>query len=385
MARNLMNNQVVSCKRVAIISDSIEPYNSGGKETRIFELSTRLAAAGYDVHIYTMHWWKDRAKHQIQNGVHVHALCKLYPLYNGERRSIKQGILFGLSCFKLLGERFDVVDVDHMPYFPLYSVRIVAWLKRKSMIATWHEVWGHAYWKTYLGRAGVIAYAVEKMSTYLPSTIISVSKITDSRLKTEMNVTQPTIVVQNGVDLAQIRQVRARRMTSDIMYAGRLIEHKNIDVLLHAVARLKRTNTNITCFIIGDGPERMKLESLAQELGLVQNVRFFGFLPNHLDVYAYMKASKVFVLPSTREGFGISVIEANACGLPVVTIDHPDNAAKALITTFNGRLVKLSDRAIARHVGELLARPRATATIRATASSYDWNTSVEKLAEVYGS
>lgn len=380
-----MTNSRIKFKRVAIVSDSIEPYNSGGKETRIFELSTRLAAAGYDVHIYTMHWWKDRAKHLLRDGVHLHAISPLYPLYSGERRSIKEGILFGLACFKLLKEQFDVVDVDHMPYFPLYSVRIVAWLKRKPMIATWHEVWGRTYWKTYLGHAGNIAYAIEKISTYLPSTIITVSEMTDSRLKAEMKVTQPTIIVKNGVNIAQIHTVRAKRLSSDIIYAGRLIEHKNVDVLLHAVARIKRTRPNVTCFIIGDGPERANLESLSLKLGLISNVRFFGFLPSHLDVYAYMKSSSVFVLPSTREGFGISVIEANACGLPVITIDHPTNAAKHLITPLNGQIVKLDAKIMAQQIELLIARPKAAKVMRAAASSYDWDIASRDLAEVYAS
>lgn len=380
-----MTNSRIKFKRVAIVSDSIEPYNSGGKETRIFELSTRLAAAGYDVHIYTMHWWKDRAKHLLRDGVHLHAISPLYPLYSGERRSIKEGILFGLACFMLLKEQFDVVDVDHMPYFPLYSVRIVAWLKRKPMIATWHEVWGRTYWKTYLGRAGNIAYAIEKISTYLPSTIITVSEMTDSRLKAEMKVTQPTIIVKNGVNIGQIHTVRAKRLSSDIIYAGRLIEHKNVDVLLHAVARIKRTRPNVQCFIIGDGPERTNLESLSLKLGLISNVRFFGFLPSHLDVYAYMKSSSVFVLPSTREGFGISVIEANACGLPVITIDHPTNAAKHLITPLNGQLVKLDAKIMAQQIELLIARPKAAKVMRAAASSYDWDIASRDLAEVYAS
>ncbi len=54
-------------------------------------------------------------------------------------------------------------------------------------------------------------------------------------------------------------------------------------------------------------------------------------MENYDDLIGYMKSSKVFVLPSTREGFGIVVIEANACGLPVVVVDHEMNAATDLV------------------------------------------------------
>jgi len=82
---------------------------------------------------------------------------------------------------------------------------------------------------------------------------------------------------------------------------------------------------------IGDGSEKKNLEALTQKLNLEKNINFLYFLENHDDVYALMKSSKVFVLPSTREGFGIIVIEANACGITVITINHKDNAARDLI------------------------------------------------------
>lgn len=371
--------------RIAIVSDAIFPYNNGGKETRIYELSTRLAASGHDVHIYTMHWWSDAGSHRVENGVHLHAISPLYPLHAGERRSIRQGILFGLACFKLITAKFDVIDVDHMPYFPLFSVRIVTWLKRKPMYATWHEVWGRAYWKTYLGRLGIIGYVMEKLTVLLPNQIIAVSDMTAARLRKEMGVSNNLLTVYNGIDLNSIAKVRAASTKSDVLYAGRLLKHKNVDVLLRAVARLKRTRFDISCVIVGDGPQRLNLEKLAVKLGIEANVRFVGFLPENSQVYAYMKASSVFVLPSTREGFGISVIEANACGLPVVTIDAPANAARYLISTSNGRLAKLTPASIATQIEVLLTSPVSVRSVKSTVKSYDWRTSATNLSLVYAS
>lgn len=378
-----MVTRSLSGKRIALVTDSIYPYNTGGKETRTLELSTRLVAAGYDVHIYTMHWWKEASPDKLQGGVWLHALSPLYPLYDGERRSTKQGVLFGLACFKLIFERFDVVDVDHIPFFPLFSVRLVAWLKRKPMFATWHEVWGRTYWQEYMGRQGIVASLIEHLSTRLPSQIIAVSEMTENRLSTELSYTHPVALVYNGIDQSEIHRIRAKRTTSDIIYAGRLIEHKNVDMLLEAIALLKTTNPDITCRIFGDGPERTKLESLAFKLGLEQNVHFYGFIPNHQDVYAYMKAAKVSVLPSTREGFGISVIEANACGLPVVTFDHPANAAKDLINPTTGLLAKPNARDLAKKIDKLLTKKTSPEAIRAAVAHYDWDVSVSDLEKVY--
>ena len=68
-----------------------------------------------------------------------------------------------------------------------------------------------------------------------------------------------------------------------------------------------------------------------------------------------MKSSKVFILPSTREGFGIVVIEANACGIPVITIDHKDNAARDLIKKKkNGFVCQLNEEEIAKKILRIL-------------------------------
>lgn len=73
------------------------------------------------------------------------------------------------------------------------------------------------------------------------------------------------------------------------------------------------------------------MKKLTNELDLKGNVEFTGFLEDYQDVIAHMKSSKVLVLPSVREGFGMVVLEANACGVPVVVVDHPMNAAKDLV------------------------------------------------------
>ncbi len=128
--------------RIAFVSDAIYPYNKGGKEKRLYDISTRLAKLGHDVHIYCMKWWDTKENDRVEHGVHLHAISPLLDLYTGKRRSIRQGLLFGISCLKLIKENWDIIDVDHMPFFPVIFTKVVCVLKRKKMIASWHEVWG---------------------------------------------------------------------------------------------------------------------------------------------------------------------------------------------------------------------------------------------------
>jgi len=62
--------------------------------------------------------------------------CQAAALYSGERRSISEAVFFGAATLKLLFKRFDVIDVDHMPFFPLFSARLVCWLRGKTLHAT---------------------------------------------------------------------------------------------------------------------------------------------------------------------------------------------------------------------------------------------------------
>jgi len=369
-------------KKIAFVSDAIWPYNKGGKEKRLYDISTRLSQKGHNVHIYTMKWWKGGIVKK-ENGITLHAISKLYPLYSGGRRSIKQGILFGLSCFKLLKEDWDVIDVDSMPFFPLYSLKLVSLLKNRKMYATWHEVWGKNYWKDYLGKLGTAAYFIEKTSVSLPDKIISVSGHTTYRIENQsFLIKSAPVTIPDGIDFERIQKVRPAHQKSDIIYVGRLLSHKNINILIKSIAVLKNWNPKIKCLIIGDGPEKKNLEKLVRKLDLSKNILFLGFVENHDKVISLMKSSNVFVLPSTREGFGIVALESNACGIPVITVGHKDNAAKDLIKGNNGDVVRLDEKEIAESVIRLSKRVSSIGCIN-FAKEYDWNNILKQIELVY--
>jgi len=274
--------------------------------------------------------------------------------------------MFGLATLKLIVAQFDILDVDHMPYFPIFAARIVCALRRKRMIVTWHEVWGESYWQRYLGRLAPICALTERLAAHVPDKIIAVSRQTSTRLIDQMGVRAPVRTIELGVDLAAIHAEEKSRLRSDILFAGRLLGHKNVDILLRAVALMREDHPRLCCRIVGEGPERRRLESLSIELGLEKNVIFHDFFPGSA-IYGLMKSAVVFALPSIREGFGIVVLEANSCGLPVVTVDHPDNAARHLITGGqNGFLANVDPASLAAALNVAIIRaplmdPRASA------------------------
>ncbi|MCX8008607.1 MAG: glycosyltransferase family 4 protein, partial [Patescibacteria group bacterium] len=194
--------------KIAFLSDALFPYNHGGKETRLYEISKRLAKKNHSVKIYCMKWWKEDKKSRLFDGVEHVAIAPYIPLYSGQRRSIRQAIVFALYTFGLLWQDFDILDVDHMPFLQLFTAKIVCLLKRKPLIATWHEVWGQSYWKHYLGWLGYIASFIERMSMALPDYIIAVSKKTADDIQ-GMNVfMRRLVVIPGGVDKKRIQRMR---------------------------------------------------------------------------------------------------------------------------------------------------------------------------------
>ncbi len=334
--------------KIAIVSDAIYPYNKGGKEKRNYEVSTRLAKRGHDVTVYCMKWWEG-PNTRIEEGVQIKAISPYFPLYAGERRSIKQALLFSLNCFKLVKEDFDILDVDGIPHLVLFSTKLVALLKRKKLHAIWYEVWGASYWIKYMGLSGAIAGLIEKFASMLPDKITAISEHTARELMAKLKVPQQKItVVPPGISLADLERIVPATTRSDVIFVGRLLSNKNVDVLIESIALLKTKYPKIKCVIVGRGPERNNLIKLAQKHDLLENIEFIEHIEDHDQLYALMKSSRVFAFPSTREGFGIVVLEANACGLPVITTDHHQNAARYLIEgELNGKAISLSKESLA--------------------------------------
>src|SRR5271169_5869668 len=158
------------------------PHSHGGREFRYQALLPRLAAHA-DIHVYTMRWWTG-PKVYTEDGVTFHAMSPRLSMYTKSgRRSIIQGAVFALFSLRLLFCHFDVLDVDQIPYFHLFPLRLIATIKRKPLVATWHEVWGPQAWRQYLKWLGWLGWFVEITCIRMPDHIISASAQTTERLR----------------------------------------------------------------------------------------------------------------------------------------------------------------------------------------------------------
>ncbi|MBA7486603.1 Alpha-monoglucosyldiacylglycerol synthase [subsurface metagenome] len=369
--------------KIAYVYDAVYPWVKGGVEKRIREVSVRLADRGHEVHIYGMRSWDGPATIE-RDGVTLHGISPREDLYAGGRRPVPQALRFGQAVLRpLLASGADVIDCQNFPYFSCFAAKGASVLRRIPLVVTWHEVWGD-YWYDYLGRRGAFGKAVERLAAGLTDHPVAVSPSTARALE-GLGVAGPVPVVPNGIDMERIAAVAPAAEGSDVIFTGRLIREKHVDVLLRALVPVREELGDFRALIVGDGPERPALERLARDLGLSGAVTFTGFLPDYESVIAAMKASRVFVLPSTREGFGIAALEAMACGLPVVTTDHPGNAAGDLVQEgVNGYRSGLSAGEMGEKILAALDLRRVRASdCRAAAAAYDWGRIVDTLEKVY--
>ena len=126
-----------------------------------------------------------------------------------------------------------------------------------------------------------------------------------------------------------------------ILFVGRLVSIKGVDHLLKAFASVKDRISNVMLMIVGDGPEKNKLISLASELGIYDNVIFTGRLEGS-ELYACYLLGDLFVLPSYYESYGAVVNEALLAGMPVI-VSSKAGASELILEGFNGHIFEPFD------------------------------------------
>jgi len=368
--------------KIAFVYDVIYPYVKGGVEKRVWEVAVRLAVRGHEVHIFGMKYWAG-ADTLVRDGVILHGVCPARSLYANGKRTVGEALRFAISLIPaLLKERFDIIDCQQFPYFPCLSVKSVCFLRKIPLVITWHEVWGD-YWYTYMGRTGLFGKYIERMVSRLTPHAIAVSATTAGQLE-KIRPRTRAVVIPNGIDLREIAAIFPVQHQSDLLFAGRLIREKHADLLIDSFRILLKDHPELSLLIIGEGPEEESLRARIREKGMEGSVRIMNFFPRHEDLVAQMKAAKVFVLPSTREGFGITALEALACGVPVVTVDHPANAVRELITEKTGFLSSLSAEDLADKIREALVRyEKMRDECIATAAAFAWDRIAAESEEYY--
>jgi len=282
---------------------------SGGAETHVFEIMSRLVGRGYGV-TQLAAGFPGGALAEKVDGVEVRRLGPLARYYTAA----------ALACARETREaRFDVVVecLNKLPFFsPLYA--------KAPVLALCHHLFGETAFRQVAWPIATVVWGAERLVplAYRRQRFLTISESTRDDLVRRGVARERIDVSLPGIRRPRVSARPLRERPPRVAYVGRLERYKRIDVMLRALAPLAAKHPALEIGVIGRGADRERLEALARELGLASRTHFLGFLDDDARD-RWLADSRACVCPSEKEGWGLTVIEANAVGTPVVASDAP--------------------------------------------------------------
>ena len=358
--------------RVLVLNERDPRHPSaGGAELHVYEIFRRLTERGYEVTLAASSF-KGAPEEEFVDGLQVRRLGRL-PLYYPRvawlcARDTRRG-------------DFDVVVecLNKVPFFsPIYS--------SAPVLALCHHLFGEVAFRQVAWPIAATVWASERLipALYRRRPFITISEssrddlvargIPEADIQVSHCGVEPTEIV---VDVDRVRPHR-------VAYMGRLEPYKRVDILLQAMARLADRFPVAEMLVIGRGSAQHDLEKLAEELKLGDRIRFTGFVSN-LERDSLLAECRVCVCASEKEGWGLTVIEANRLGTPVVASDAP-GLRDSVRNGETGLLVPYGDvDAFANAIGRLLEDDAFSLQVSREAlrwsHQFSWDTAASEMGE----
>ncbi len=382
-----------------MLSWEFPPRIIGGISTHVYHLSKSLVRKGNTVHVLTFDFPNTQLE-EVVEGVRISRV---------DSTSVSQTdfLLWIYSMNSLMIERGKGLLRDQM--FDLVHAhdwmvgRAALELNKSSGIPLVTTV--HA---TEIGRrAGLYndyqrtIHEIEQLLIQYSEQVICCSQYMLRHMKVNFGVSPNRIsVVPNAVDISRFNSetndgrelgqklgLGARTTERVVLYVGRLVEEKGLHTLIEAFEMLNQDNVGATLIIAGEGPIKEDLAAEVRKRGLDEVIHIVGFV-DEATLIALYRLSKIFVLPSVYEPFGIAVLEAMAGRLPVVVSDV-GGLSEIVEHGVTGLKVQPRDPAsLAFSIRRLLeqrplARELTQNAYRMVAERYDWDLAAERTLQVY--
>lgn len=343
---------------------------SGGAEIHLHEIFGRLAARGHEVTLLCSGWPGARPQAE-SSGLRIHRA--------GGRNT------FSLAAPRyyrrhLASTAWDVVveDLNKVPLFAPYWVR-------RPLVLLVHHLFGATAFREASAPFAAATWLLERPIPLayrgLPAQAVSESTADDL---VERGLRREDVrVIHNGVDLRFFSpDGRTERFAEPtFLYVGRLKRYKRIDLALQAVALLRDRGLRARLLIAGRGDEEPRLRAQVEALGIGDRVGFEGFVTEDRK-RELLRAAWSTVLPSPKEGWGITNIEAAACGTPAVVADSP-GLRESVVHGETGLMVPYGDAGkLADALGALAAAPAEVARLGAGARRFAEGFSWERSADL---
>lgn len=291
----------------------------GGGEVWIWNVARKLSERGHFIRVLTYKHPTRKANESI-GGMSIQRMGP-FPI-RGTQPYLSRALIQAFGILKnALNQQFDVVLA--VQTFPLIPSKLISLILRRPIVALFHDVYGLEFSLIEKGLLkGLIRGITEKISLQLHyDLVLAVSRSTRNKLVASGISADKIRVVFGGVDLKFIDGVQGFLSESPlIVYLGRLVKYKHVDDLIVSFRKLLRRFPNAQLWIVGDGPERDGLIKLSRDLRVSERVKFWGRVSDVKKVQI-LKSAWMLVLPSTKEGLGLVLLESLACKTPVIAVD----------------------------------------------------------------
>jgi glycosyltransferase involved in cell wall biosynthesis len=300
---------------------------AGGAELHLREVFSRVIARGHQVDLLCSSW-EGASQRGDFDGIQVHRVGSRHTYPFVARRYFDKN---------LRSNNYDVVieDLNKVPLFtPLWGL--------PRVIALVHHLFGSTAFREASAPVAAAVWLSEKPIglVYRKVPFEAVSSSTANDLVARGIPRHSIRVIYNGVDSSRLTPNAAERSEAPLfVYLGRLKKYKRVDVVIRAFGELNVSNATLE--IAGTGDYRASLEALVKSLRLSDRVKFLGFVPEEEKVHLLRRAWST-ALASPKEGWGISNLEAAACGTPVIAADSP-GIRESVIDGETGFLVPQED------------------------------------------
>jgi len=225
--------------------------------------------------------------------------------------------------------------------------------------------------------------------------LIYPSKLAHSLLEKLNKKNHPSVIISNGINTDHFKPVligdfferfEIPKNTTKLLYVGRLFPEKSIHTIIEALPHIVKKHPDTHFMIVGIGHLKQKLEKLAEKLKVDRYITFLGLVSEEDKIFAY-NACDIFILPSLAELEGMVVLEAMACGKPIIISDAEMSASRFFVED-NGFLFKTQDeKHLAEQAIQLIAdlelRQKMGKVSLGRSKDFDIQRSVDKLEEVY--
>jgi glycosyltransferase involved in cell wall biosynthesis len=298
-------------KILAVNWEDLANPQAGGAEVHLLEILKRIAGRGHRVTLLCSSF-PGAKKTEESDGIRI--------IRRGSRYNFNLVAPFAFKAL-LKEQKWDIVieDINKIPFYtPLYH--------RLPLLVVIPHLFADTVFKEINFILGLYIYLSEKPipSIYKGFRIMVISESTKEDLVKRGIPEGDVFVIKCGIDQAlYVVNPRIEKYSAPtVIYLGRLKKYKSIDHLLTAFSLLLRRMPEARLVIVGEGDYKARLIDLARKLNLENRVEFTGYVDKHEKVKRLQK-SWVAVCPSLKEGWGLTNIEANACGTPVVASNVP--------------------------------------------------------------